>query len=272
MLLLIDAGNTRVKWGVLQNPVTRHLNASVLAANAETAVAQGVAPAWQQLASVSHADIATLATAWRGLPVTRILVSNVAGPVIRATLTDLLSQLFPATEPVWFASQAQLAGVQNRYRDPRQLGCDRFASAIAAHYLYPQRHLIVATCGTATTVDAVSADGVFAGGMILPGLKLMAESLARNTAQLPQVAESIQVEHPFADNTDQAIVSGCIYAQIGAIMAAIRALEHEQQQTVTCLLSGGAAPYLLPHLGASCQHIENLVLTGLYVVAQSDHY
>ena len=263
MLLLIDAGNTRIKWGITDNPTTPNTGESEVS---------GVAPVWKQLTSISHADIGTLSVAWQRLSVSRILVSNVAGATMKQALTAILSQVFPAITPVWFASQAQLAGIQNRYRDPAQLGCDRFASAIAAHYLYPQQHLIVATCGTATTVDAVSAEGVFEGGMILPGLKLMAESLARNTAQLPQVAESIAVAHPFADNTDQAIVSGCIYAQIGAMMAAIKALEHQRQQKVICLLSGGAAPYLLPHLGNVCVHIDNLVLTGLYVVAQSAQY
>src|SRR5438552_2277587 len=83
--------------------------------------------------------------------------------------------------------------------NPAQLGCDRFASLIGAHALFPGQPLIVATCGTATTVDALSADGLFLGGMILPGLGLMASSLARNTAQLPLVAQDIAVAQTFAD-------------------------------------------------------------------------
>ena len=253
MLLLIDAGNTRIKWGVPQ-----------LATTLTNAL-----PDWQQVDSVTHAEIATLGERWKQYPVTRVLISNVAGEAVKAQLSDILARIFPALQPYWLTSQAQLAGLKNQYRQPQRLGCDRFASAIAAHYLYPQQNLIVATCGTATTVDAVSADGVFTGGMILPGLKLMAESLARNTAQLPQVAESIGVNQLFADNTDQAIVSGCIHAQTGAITLAYQAFAAEQKTAVTCLISGGAAPYLLPHLSFDSRHIANLVLTGLYVVAQS---
>ncbi|MBC3810265.1 type III pantothenate kinase [Undibacterium aquatile] len=253
MLLLIDAGNTRIKWGIPQ---------------LATALTNTL-PDWLAMDSVAHTEIATLAERWHQYPVTRVLVSNVAGEGVKAQLNDILVRIFPALQPYWLASQAELAGLQNHYRHPQQLGCDRFISAIAAHYLYPQQNLIVATCGTATTVDAVSVDGVFTGGMILPGLKLMAESLARNTAQLPQVAESIRVHQPFADNTDQAIVSGCIHAQTGAITLAYQAFAEEQKTAVTCLISGGAAPYLLPHLDFDCQHIPNLVLTGLYVVAQS---
>jgi len=253
MLLLIDAGNTRIKWGVprLTTALTNAL------------------PEWMEIDSVAHTEITTLAERWHQYPVSRVLVSNVAGETVKAQLSDILARIFPALQPYWLASQAQLAGLKNQYRQPQRLGCDRFASAIAAHYLYPQQNLIVATCGTATTVDAVSADGVFTGGMILPGLKLMAESLARNTAQLPQVAESIGVNQLFADNTDQAIVSGCIHAQTGAITLAYQAFAKEKKAAVRCLISGGAAPYLLPHLGFDCEHIANLVLTGLYVVAQS---
>lgn len=253
MLLLIDAGNTRIKWGIPRL----------------TTASTNVVPEWQEIDSVTHAEITALAECWKQYPVTRVLISNVAGDGVKAQLSAILARTFPALQAYWLTSQAELAGLQNHYRHPQQLGCDRFASAIAAHYLYPQHNLIVATCGTATTVDAISANGVFTGGMILPGLKLMAESLARNTAQLPQVAESISVHRPFADNTDQAIVSGCIHAQTGAMTFAYQAFAAEQKTAVTCLISGGAAPYLTPHLGFDCQHIPNLVLTGLYVVAQS---
>ena len=253
MLLLIDAGNTRIKWGI---PHKQQVPAPT-------------PPAWLVITSIPHHEIDDLAIAWQQYPVSKVLISNVAGAEVKARLTTLLLQTFPEASVEWFASQAECAGVTNQYLHPQQLGCDRFASAIAAAYLYPQQHLIVATCGTATTVDAVTAQASFEGGMILPGLKLMVESLARNTAQLPQVAESIQVDQPFANNTDQAIVSGCIHAQAGAITLAYQALQKKHAQSVMCLISGGAAPYLLPHLPFQCDHIANLVLTGLFVVAQS---
>ncbi|MFZ6769741.1 type III pantothenate kinase [Undibacterium sp. Di26W] len=253
MQLLIDAGNTRIKWAV---PA------------AESALA-GQPPVWLHSGSVSHAELASLAQAWQHIPVSKVLISNVAGATIKAELTAILHKLQPAALVSWFASQEQVAGIHNAYRNPAQLGCDRLASMVGAHYLFPQQDVVVATCGTATTVDAVTAQGQFQGGMILPGLKLMAESLARNTAQLPQVAESIHLAGIFADNTDQAIVSGCISAQVGAIRRAVSVLEEQQKQAVTCVISGGAAPYLMAHLGLRHQHVDNLVLTGLFVVAQS---
>ncbi|MCU6435718.1 type III pantothenate kinase [Undibacterium sp. Jales W-56] len=253
MLLLIDAGNTRIKWAI---PATLTTPLATL-------------PRWRHAGSLSHAELDQLGPALQGLAITGILVSNVAGAELKARIASQLQLAAPQIQPEWFASSEQAAGLRNAYRHPAQLGCDRFAAAIAAHALYPAHNLIVATCGTATTIDAISADGVFRGGMILPGLKLMAQSLAKNTAQLPQVAESISLEHLFADHTETAIVSGCINAQVGAIERAVARWKIQQQQDVICLISGGAATYLLPHLGISCQHVDNLVLTGLALAASA---
>ncbi len=243
MLLLIDAGNTRVKW----------------------ALAADDAPPghWFDNGAVVHADLGQLPAIWQHPAITRAVVSNVAGAAVRAQL----QQLLPATPIEWFASSDQLAGVRNGYRTPSQLGCDRFAAAIGARALEPGKALVIATCGTATTIDALSADGVFLGGMILPGLGLMAASLARNTAQLPHVAPGGSDGAGFADNTDDAILSGCLSAQAGAIERAVGLLGAD-----LCLLSGGAAPYIAPLLAArsySARMVDNIVLVGLHAAATS---
>jgi type III pantothenate kinase len=253
MLLLIDAGNTRVKWGLPDEQAAPDTSLS----------------AWLRMESLAHDALDVVLADWQTLPVSRVLISNVAGEVVQQAIEQRLARAFPALSPVRFRSAACVAGMENHYRFPEKLGSDRFATAIGARALYPQQELLIATCGTATTVDIVSSAGHFEGGMILPGLKLMAESLAKQTAQLPQVAESIQVSQPFADNTDQAIVSGCIHAQTGAILQALQAREQQTGQPVRCLISGGAAPYLLPHLQGKAEAIPSLVLTGLRVVAQS---
>ncbi|WP_334189040.1 type III pantothenate kinase [Noviherbaspirillum sp.] len=255
MLLLIDAGNTRVKWALM--PTARLSQPDSLGR-------------WDDSGSVEHAQVGQLVDTWRNAHVSRVILSNVAGADMRAELEcALLSVLGLKPVPLeWFTSVPQLAGLRNGYRNPAQLGCDRFASAIAARALYPDEPLIVATCGTATTVDAVSAEGVFIGGMILPGLGLMASSLARNTAQLPEVAASLPVSTPFADHTDAAIVSGCIAAQAGAIERAVAA-HASSGAAVRCILSGGAADLITPHLSFSTTRVDNLVLIGLQTVAAS---
>ena len=118
--------------------------------------------------------------------------------------------------------------------------------------------------------DPLVITGLFLGGMILPGLGLMATSLARNTAQLPQVAQHIDVATPFADNTDDAIVSGCIAAQTGAIERAVAALA-QRYGVVQCILSGGAASMIAPHLSIPCKRIDNLVLVGLQTVVMKQN-
>jgi type III pantothenate kinase len=251
LVLLIDAGNTRIKWACMEQSATLTLPVQ-----------------WTQLGSVAHQDVEHLRDAWSDLDVLEIVVSNVAGEKLGKTLSQVLASQFPEISVQIFRSQAHYAGVQNQYQEPQRLGADRFASAIAAHYLYPDLALVVATCGTATTVDAV--DGAeFVGGMILPGLQLMAASLAKNTAQLPQIAESLGLQDTFAKNTDQAIVSGCLHAQVGAMLGAVEKLRHRSSRPVQLLISGGAAPFIIPQLKLQTNliwhHVENLVLAGLFV-------
>jgi type III pantothenate kinase len=251
MLLLIDAGNTRVKWAV---PV-------------DGALANAAAERWAHIGQVTHADLEQLAHDWQALPVQRVVVSNVAGQTMRERLQAMIESVFGSHTPVqWFVSQAECAGVVNGYRQPEQLGSDRFATLIGAKALFPATALVVATCGTATTVDTLTADGRFIGGMILPGLGMMATSLALNTAQLPQIAYMPDTVSVFADNTTDAIVSGCIAAQAGAIERVLA--EHLRQfGPAQCIVAGGAGSILAPHLTVPCVLTDHLVLTGLYVAA-----
>ena len=240
MMLLVDAGNTRVKWALTDD-------ASALGK-------------WRFHGAVLHDRLDEAAAEWMAAGVTRALVSNVAGPQLAARIAALV----PAgIEVEWFASTFERAGLRNGYREPGRLGCDRFAAAIGARALAPGQDLVVATCGTATTVDAVTADGMFVGGMILPGLALMASSLASNTAQLPQVAPGA-LPALFGDNTNDAILSGVLSAQAGAIERAVAG-----HGASACIVSGGAAPYIAPALKVAHRLVDNIVLVGLQAAAAS---
>lgn len=241
MLLLIDAGNTRIKWALVSPG--------------------SAAGAWLASGAVAHAQLDSLPATWVDLAISEVLLSNVAGITIGARLQAMLP-----VQARMFASLPRLAGIINAYRDPSQLGCDRFAAAIAAHALAPGQAVIVANCGTATTIDAITADGVFLGGMILPGLGLMASSLARNTAQLPQIGDDNNAPTGFANNTDDAILSGCLAAQAGAIERAVR-----MHGATACLLSGGAAPRIASALSIPFQLVDNIVMIGLQTAAQVGH-
>jgi type III pantothenate kinase len=261
MQLFIDIGNTRIKWAV-----------------AKPSYDNIARPNWLQTGSVSHEQLQKLShqllVFFEEEQPSKILFSNVAGESIQQQIEFSLLLIFPEVRMEQFHSISLCAGLTNLYDKVNQLGSDRFASAIAARAFYPQENLIVATCGTATTVDAVNVHGEFLGGMILPGLQTMAQSLAQKTAQLPLVELEGQYQTPFAKQTMSAILSGCIHAQTGAIMSALQSLQEQYSKTPKLILTGGAAPYLLTNLHSQsrflCEYEENLVLAGLFVVSKYD--
>jgi type III pantothenate kinase len=164
MLLLIDAGNTRIKWAL---------------------AADGAALGeWLDSGAVTHPDLNHLPASWRQRQVTRVIVSNVAGPRIR----DQLQLMLRGAPITWFASSAQRAGVRNGYRTPSQLGCDRFAAAIGAHALEPGKALVVATCGSCAVFRASELAIKPKPGRIIPPLKTPSAPSASMVVAVPQVA------------------------------------------------------------------------------------
>ncbi len=241
MMLAIDAGNTRIKWGIR------------------------AAGTWSALGACATADSAGLADVFPGAaPYERILVANVAGPRIRADIQCALTGA--AVAPEFIASRAAQCGVRSSYDEPDQLGCDRWAALIGAHRLFPGACLVV-NAGTALTVDALTEDGLFLGGIIVPGMALMRRALDEHTAGLAERPGEIRY---FPANTGDAIASGAAHACAGAIerMAAfMRASGHESLRVI---LSGGAADALTALLELDVERVDNLVLEGLATIAEKD--
>jgi type III pantothenate kinase len=242
-VLAVDCGNSRIKYAV----------AEVTLGKVETL------PLYESMPALTTRWQAVLQQ--HGQPDV-ILISNVAGDIVAGAMAESL-RLFSA-QPTWICAAARQCGVINRYDEPGKLGSDRWAAAIAAWNLERDACLVV-NAGTATTVDALSAQGEFLGGLILPGMDMMRESLARGTAGLPLVG----VNKPgkvveFPRNTTDAIWAGCIAAQAGAIERMRRGLP----ESATCLLSGGAAQDLQPALNMPCLVVHNLVLEGLMHIAR----
>ena len=228
MILCLDAGNTRLKYGLVDGS------------------------GWRMQGALNHEAFDDLVAELPEKP-TRIVACNVAGEAVRRRIEQLAGSL---EVPLgWFASSAAACGVSNGYDSPEQLGADRWAALIAARALHPGPCVVV-MAGTATTIDALDANGLFRGGLILPGLSMMRAALAANTADLPHAAGHYR---PLPTNTDDAIVSGALHATLGAIER-IRATLADD---ALCLLSGGAAVELAPHLRPPSRLIDNLVLEGL---------
>ena len=235
MILAIDAGNSRIKWGMHNG-------------------------AWLSLGTAAHAEISSLSDAWQNLPAPDcIVIANVAGEKIGSALLQLIHDFHARVH--WISACDFQCGLRNSYAIPSQLGVDRWAAAIAAWHLFHEECVVV-NAGTAVTVDALSAQGVFLGGLIIPGISLMRESLAKNTGGLKLERGEFK---PFPANTADAIESGVVQALCGAIegmRSVLRAGKAPQ-----CLLSGGSAKDLQPHLNPPAKVLDNLVLEGLVIIA-----
>ena len=235
MILAIDCGNSRLKWGLHETG------------------------GWRSTGSVPLADIARLGKKWRRIaPSAKVVVANVAGPSVRRRLEDILAGRLVV--PAWVQAKRRECGVTNGYGKPAQLGADRWAALIGAWSILRGPCLVVGA-GTATTVDVLKGDGTFTGGAILPGLELMKRSLARNTAKLP-FAKGRFLCRP--RSAADAIETGCLLAQAGAIERMFAAME----PGAVCTLTGGAASRIAQHLGIPVRLEDNLVLEGLVRIVQ----
>lgn len=241
--LLIDAGNTRLKWRLVHG--SRMVSEGALDQRAVQGGDQDTLAHWLQTLSA--------------LPLPRrALGCNVAGAACAEAVTALLARLAPDCPLTWLTAGPQQAGVTNRYDHPQRLGSDRWAAVIGAHHRFPDRPCLVVTAGTATTLDIVMADGTFQGGAIVPGIDLMRRSLRHGTADLP-LAEGHCVAFP--RNTDDAITTGCLEAQAGAIERLFQRIA--THATALCILNGGNGPLLAPLLHIPHVVSDNLVLHGL---------
>ena len=238
MILAIDAGNNRIKWGLWHDRgfVAR---GSVLTADAE------------KLADALHA-LARPA---------RAIGSNVAGVNVGRSIEAALAPW--KVQVRWIESQRSECGVTSSYSEPRQLGTDRWAALIGARANFTGPCLVV-NAGTAVTVDALSADGVFLGGLILPGMRLMADALAAGTAGLPRQPGHFEV---FPTATVNAIHSGALQAVCGAIQRMAQAMTATGHPDPRVIVSGGGAEAVVPLLGRSVTHAPDLVLDGLLAIA-----
>ena len=241
MILAIDAGNSRVKWGWHDGE------------------------AWTSLATVSLIEFAAANHDINPFAAThdnpaRIIISNVAGEGAHQLIVNWTS-VFDA-EPHWLHGEAERCGVSSGYENPGQLGPDRWAALVAAHALHPGPCLVV-NAGTATTIDRLSADGLFEGGAILPGVDLMRFVLHEHIGRLPLQAGEFRAA---PRNTVDAIETGCWQAQAGAVERMYRLLG----EPALCIVSGGAGHVLIDKLeGVNSRFVDNLVLEGLARIALS---
>jgi type III pantothenate kinase len=237
-ILAIDAGNSRIKWGVHDGR------------------------AWTATVAIETARAGDLSESLRGIKTVGLAIaSNVAGAAVQAAIEAACKGLAVR----FVRSEASQLGVTNGYRDPSQLGTDRWVALIAAHHARPG-HKLVINAGTALTIDALTGDGRFLGGLIVPGPALMRRSLDRATAAL---RESEGAVRDFPASTPEAIATGAVLACAGAAERLAKSMDAHGTPPGLIILSGGAARELAPALGLPHELHENLVLDGLQLIARA---
>ncbi|MCA9055183.1 MAG: type III pantothenate kinase [Planctomycetaceae bacterium] len=275
-LLLVDAGNTRTKIGVFADrpPTEGQLPQCV----AELTIENGETVEW--------ARIARLAGATERFQ----LVLTGSNPVRVAELTKSVPVDWPAPLKLPPRSRFPLA-IDVDF--PERVGIDRLLNAIAANQLrLSGQSAVIVSSGTATTIDYVSPDGRFCGGAILPGFELSARALHQYTALLPLIPLDVVLDAQPSDvgrNTEAALRSGLYWGHVGGVKELVRRLLQRgtvDQQTASgdqsrhlgnaavgdlplLVVTGGAAPLLLPHLPSFVRHEPQLPLQGLAILMHS---
>lgn len=248
--LLLDIGNSRLKWGIGENGEihrTGHISQD----------------------RIREQGLQVLTTR---LPrrVDRVMASNVAGASFATRLSGVIGA--HCDREVHFARvERQAFGVTNGYKQPRRMGVDRWVAMIGARAEFDDPCLVI-DAGTAVTIDAIDESGRHLGGQILPGASLMADALASSTSDIPAMTRSSKVAASdmamFAGNTADAVRAGALNAVSGAVERAIRVLRSNAYGP-ELVLTGGDASRILNALDEPAHHRPNLVLQGLLHMLES---
>jgi type III pantothenate kinase len=237
--LLVDAGNTRVKW----------------------ALANGT----EWIADACPLADAVSKSVWKGLLTPdRVVVSNVAGVEWEQRVRAWCEQLWKR-DPEFIVARHEQCGVRNGYRDPGALGSDRWAALIAARHLTRSSSIVV-DCGTTVTVDALSATGEFLGGVIFPGPGLARASLLSRTRGIEDVDGRIEL---FGRSTGEAVAAGVAYSIAGGIDRLVAEFSAQLPGVSSIFVTGGAADAVHPYLRSDVARYPDLVLRGLVVMTEA---
>lgn len=247
MNLLLDVGNTAIKWAC--------------SANGRLGTSGRFVHRTGNIGAQADA-------AWAGLqPANKVLIASVAGRNMEATLAAWFVAHWQV-QPVFLCATARACGVTNAYTNPETLGIDRWSAVVAAHHGYPGAVCVV-DCGTAVTLDMVTAAGEHRGGLILPGIEIMQQMLLQNTAQL-RLSGKHPAATPLADTTATGIYSGAVYLLVAGIERSVADMRAEQGVSIDIVMTGGGAERILPLLHGKTHYAAHLVLNGIAMLAGED--
>lgn len=246
MILLLDIGNSRIKWASVQGDRLSEMRA------------------------ISHhredcADLIAEVMRRMEQQPAHVLASNVLPEAIRLSIAARIHAEFGVSVEHVIPKQ-KAYGIRSGYLRPESLGVDRYVALIAARSMY-RSNCIVIDCGTAVTVDALRHDGRHLGGLITPGLQLMEQSLIRRTSLAAPISGDDQAL--FGTTTSQALRSGCLRFLAASIEGVCHQMTGVLGPDVARLLCGGDAPRVAPLMGGRYDNQPDLVLRGLSIIATS---
>lgn len=162
--------------------------------------------------------------------------------------------------------------LKNDYATPDTLGMDRLCGCEGAYSLFRndksktnEKPIITIDLGTATTINLIKPGGVFAGGIIAPGIETMNKTLHKQTAQLPEVDLSEYIGL-IGNDTKSSIAAGIIISTIGLIEKTISELQKDFGQIPEIYLTGGNAFKIIPHISFDYEYVDDLVLRGIKAI------
>jgi type III pantothenate kinase len=244
MKLLVDIGNNRIKY--MQQDI------------------HGLSDYYGDF--YEKTDLAgALDRLWYKLPIPdQIWVSNVAGCEVADQLVRWVDKKWHI-KPEFAVVTKSALGVINAYTEVTRLGIDRWLAIISAWNKYRVAACIV-DCGTAVTIDGLNHDGRHLGGLIIPGVAMMQQSLSESTAAIPYI-RNLKTTTGLACNTEQAVVTGCTIAIVALIEHVLQDMESKYGGELKCVITGGDSETFMPLLAEKFVYEPHLVLEGLALLA-----
>ncbi len=249
MILLLDVGNTRIKWAVLEG---------------------GEFTARGQFAHRDAELIPLLDEAWSEIPAPRrIIVSSVAGAGRDRELKDWIAGRWGSSIR-FVTARAEQFGVRSGYREPERLGVDRWVALLAVRARF-NAPVCVVDFGSALTIDGLKRTGEHLGGLIVPGLRTMHRSLTGGEVSL-EAEDDIEVprEVTLGLDTAEAVGYGIQHCLALFVDGVCKRLERSMGEKPERIVTGGDAERMLPLLKSGYRHIPDLVLEGLALIAQEE--
>jgi len=250
-ILLIDVGNTRLKWAIAPSKSDAFSGFIDQGFSANDSLNQ-----FSQFDQIS-----------KNQTIEKIICSSVTSEDKTLTLKKHCQTIMP--QAAWFQinGTSAIEHLGSQYDQAQQLGADRRAMVLGAQQMFPGKHIMVISTGTATTIDFITPTHHL-GGWIFPGMALMINSLNLNTAQLPNVStDGKSSSLKIGTNTNDGIYQGILASHIGAIKMAQEYVKNQKMTLDLMIVTGGNAKKLIGYLKDSSSwtihHDEQLVLKGL---------